>query len=178
MPVKGRDRPEPWVRANTGFELEWPGSAAVATECSLNLIALSDAIQARAERWAQGAGIPSVAAANVLAILRGAGEPLLPSVVAERMLVTRSNVTGILRSLERRGLVARVASEHDGRQRPAAITPVGRERIEKLQGHLHRSDNELFGSLAPGQQTALLQMLAVLQAAINDDREGPNELDA
>lgn len=175
MSVKGHDRPESWVRANADFELEWPGSSAIATECSLNLIALADAIQARAERWAQAAGVPSVAAANVLAILRGAGEPLLPSLVAERMLVTRSNLTGILRTLERRGLVARVASEHDGRQRPAAITPVGRQRIEKLQNQFHRTDKQLFGVLAPGQQKALLQMLAVLETAIKQHRNGLDE---
>lgn len=166
MSVKAQRTPLPWVRLTDTFERDWPGASAIATGCSLNLIGLADAINARAHEWANELGIPSVAAANVLAILRGAGEPLLPSVIADSMIVTRSNITGVIGTLERRELVRRFTNARDGRQRPVAITPEGDAAILRLQGILHRADQELFGVLGIAGQTRLLAALASLQTAI------------
>jgi len=46
----------------------------------------------------------SPSARQVLAVVEGAGEPLEPSVIAERVLITTGSMTSLLDNLEKRGL--------------------------------------------------------------------------
>ncbi|MDQ4077200.1 MAG: hypothetical protein M3220_13240, partial [Chloroflexota bacterium] len=55
---------EPRVRLEPGFEAEWPGASALATECILNLTYLVERMEAYAQSLAQAYGIPSLAAFN------------------------------------------------------------------------------------------------------------------
>lgn len=103
------------VRVEEDFEDEFPGASALATECFLNLAHLGTIMLASLNRFLNGYGIPSYTGFNAMAVLAGAGEPVPPSVVTDRMIVTRPTVTGILSTLEKRGLVARTAHGSDGR---------------------------------------------------------------
>jgi DNA-binding MarR family transcriptional regulator len=158
--------PQPQVRVGPGFEQAWAESSAVATECVLNLYRLVAAIDSRVQRIARAHGVPSVAALNVLAILRGAGQPLTPSVIADELVVTRGNVTGILRSLQQRGLVRRHVSPTDRRILPVELTAHGAETIDALQAVLHRSDRELLQAIPTPQHHELRRILATLQTAV------------
>ena len=42
---------------------------------------------------------------QILAVVEGAGEPLEPSVIAERLLITTGSVTSLLDNLEKRDLI-------------------------------------------------------------------------
>jgi DNA-binding MarR family transcriptional regulator len=110
---------------------------------------------------------------NVLTILNGAGEPLLPSLIAERLIITRGTVTGVIDSLERHGLVRRTTHARDGRMRLIAITAEGSERALRVRGELHREEKRLLSCLTEPQQRQLLSMVARLQA--NLDTGAPND---
>src|SRR5436190_18438518 len=104
--------------------------------------------------------MPSAAAFNVLAILDGAGWPLRPSTIADRLLVSRGTVTGLLDSLERRGFLARHGHAGDGRRRVVAITPVGQRSVRRLLPVVHEFEAKVMGALTGAGQRPLLGMLA------------------
>ena len=129
----------------------------------LNLGVLTGAVRSAVEGIVTGAGLPSMAAFNVLSVLAGDPGPLRPSVVASRMMVTRATITGLLDSLARRGLVRRLAPGDDGRARPVAITPAGRRIAAQLVPEMHRFERALMSALDRDELEALLDAVARLQ---------------
>ena len=166
-----RRRAEPAIRLGTDFEAAWPGASTLATECALNLGLLSARFGIYVQTHVRRHGIPSLAAFNVLAILEGAGQALPPSAIADRIVITRGTLTGILDSLERRELIRRMPHGKDGRMRLVEITDAGRDRLRAARPALHRTERRWLDSLTPQQQRQLLEMLAVLQAHLPTEHE-------
>ena len=154
---------QPRIHVEPSLEQEWPGASALATACVLNLAWLLDRMDAYSTTLAQEHGIPSIPAFNVLAILRGAGQPLSPTTIAQRMVITRATMTGILHSLERRELIQRVSNPEDRRQRLVEITPEGLRRVERFLPQLHQAEKRLMNRLSETEQQSLLHTVAVLQ---------------
>lgn len=84
---------------------------------------------------------------DVLATLRGGGEGVTQQELAERLLVTKGNVTGVLDRLEAAGLIERRADPSDrrcnrihlcrpGRELLARIAPDHRAVVERATGGL------------------------------------------
>jgi DNA-binding MarR family transcriptional regulator len=96
----------------------------------------------------------------------GAAEPIRPSVIASRMMVTRATITGVLDSLESRGLVRRVASANDGRARDVSITTSGKRLARRIEPKLHEFETALMTVLTDGELDELLRMVAVLQSRL------------
>ena len=166
------------VRVAEGFEDEFPGASALATECFLNLAYLGTAMLASLNRFLNGYGIPSYTGFNAMAVLAGAGEPVPPSVVTDRMIVTRPTVTGILSTLEKRGLVARTAHSSDGRMHLVGLTVEGRDSVRRVLPEVHRFENELFGVLDEGQLRAFFGMLSsVLERLDTAAADAPGQKD-
>ena len=161
--------PAPRFRVGADFEAAYPGASALATECVLNMGFVCHRFTAYVEGLARRHGIPSVAAFNVLTILGGAEQPLPPSVVAERMVVTRGTITSVVDSLECRGLVRRLPHGKDRRVRLIDITPEGSARAARVEVVLHGAEKRLLDRLTQAQQRQLLRMLAALQASLPTD---------
>src|SRR5580700_4593797 len=62
-----------------------------------------------------------------------ASEAMRPSDIADQRLVHRSLVTRQLRELEDAGYVQFAADPHDGRSWMVALTPAGRDEMQRLQ---------------------------------------------
>jgi DNA-binding MarR family transcriptional regulator len=163
-PGKARGRPQPLIRVGEAQEREWPGSSALATACVLNLANVAIRVMAYGLERVRAEGIPSVAAFNVLTILDGEGGPLSPSTIADRMILTRGTVTGVLDTLERRGLIRRTRHEADGRMRQVTITARGSATVAALLPVLHRAERAWMDALTVAQQRELLGLLAIIQA--------------
>ena len=163
---------DPIFRTPPGFEDEFPNATALATECFINYGLLSGGVVAAMQELVMAHGIPSMAAFNVLAIVDGAGAPLSPSTVAERLLVSRATVTGLLDSLERRALIERRDHEGDGRRRLIALSATGRRLVRRLLPVVHRFEHELMGCLNAGEQQQLLGFLAKLQGRLAEVAPG------
>jgi len=165
------------VQLEPDFEARWPGASRLATSCFVNLWVLQGRLEYRSDQWVRREGYASSAAFNVLTVLQGANEPLLPSQIADRLLVSRPTITGILDLLERQGQIRRTAHPSDGRMRLVAITQDAAARVEASMGRLHLLERRILEALTLRDQATLLRILGGLQEAverIGADISSPN----
>ena len=101
----------------------------------------------------------------VLAILDGAGEPLTPSAIAERAVVTSASVTSLLDTLERRALLVRRQHPVDRRKLLIELTDQGRAVVDRFLPGAHRLETEVMGVLSVAERRQLLAALAKVQAS-------------
>src|SRR5436309_9720274 len=107
------------------FEREFPGASGSAAELLINVVRAGEAFVALLHRALRDYGL-STAGRQVLAVVEGAGGPLPASTIAERMLVTTATMTSLIDTLERRGLVVRLADATDRRRVLVDITAEAR----------------------------------------------------
>ena len=100
-----------------------PAPARSATECYANLWRAADLLMELHNRQTLEEYQLSPGARQVLAIVEGAGEPLEPTVIADRLLVTTGSVTSLLDNLEKRKLIRRLPHPEDRRKLLIDITP-------------------------------------------------------
>ena len=78
-----------------------------------------------------------------------------PSVLAERIGITRGAITKIADRLIAKSLVTRTASEEDGRFQALALTRQGRVLVPKLAAIADRNDADFFGHLSPRERAMI-----------------------
>src|SRR5205814_1048441 len=88
----------------------------------------------------------SPSARGVLAVVEGAGEPLEPSVIAERLVVTTGSMTSLLDNLEKRGLVRRLPHPSDRRKLLIDITPEAQAIVDEFLPALHARERDVVGA--------------------------------
>lgn len=92
---------------------------------------------------------------------------LLPSALAERLLVTRGAISGLVRGAERAGLVRRVPHASDRRKYYVVLLPRGRKLVaQALPGHIGRITTFMSVLSAP-ERHALGVTLRKLVAALS-----------
>lgn len=156
------------------FEAEYPGASALATECYANLVRAADLLLGLHNRHTSDQYQLSPSARDVLAVVEGAGQPLEPSVIAERLMVTTGSMTSLLDNLEKRGLVRRLPHPEDRRKLLIDITADAQAIIDELLPKLHARERDVIGAaLTAGEQHTLLRFLAKLQQAAADARAAP-----
>ncbi len=108
---------------------------------------------------------------NALLVLRAAGpEGLRMGQIGERLVVTKSNVTGLVDRLQRQGLVAR--SPH--RDRRATVVRLTAKGAEALQRTLPRHAEllaELTGCLTAPEKRTLVRLLTRLRRELRRRRK-------
>ncbi|MBB2910686.1 DNA-binding MarR family transcriptional regulator [Streptosporangium becharense] len=99
---------------------------------------------------------------DVLATLRRAGPPFerAPGELAAFTMVTTGAMTKRIDRLERDGLVTRRPSEHDGRGRVVALTPAGKDLIDRAFTDHIRNEHRLLGDLTTEEAAQLETLLA------------------
>jgi DNA-binding MarR family transcriptional regulator len=157
---------EPLIRVGDDFEHEYPGASALATECFANVYRAADLLMALHNRQTLDEYQLSPSGRQVLAIVEGAGEPLEPSVIADRLLITTGSVTSLLDNLEKRGLIRRLPHPQDRRKLLIDITPAAQTIVDKLLPSLHAREREVISSaLSTDEQRELLALIAKVQHA-------------
>lgn len=102
---------------------------------------------------------------NVLRILRGAGEPGLPTLeIAERMIERSPGITRLLDRLERKRLVRRQRCPHDGRRVLCFLTAAGGKLLAGLGRPVSEAGDRLLGPLGPKRTRALIRLLDDVRA--------------
>lgn len=97
--------------------------------------------------------------------------------------ISRPTSTGVVTTLERRGLVRRRRNAEDGRMVRVSLTEEGLRKIEDLFPRFNREETALTTHLSPGEQEALARLLRSLLRsaqgtargvpAAETDRPGP-----
>ena len=77
-----------------------------------------------------------------------------------------STMTGLIDSLEQRGLVRRRPDPQDGRQRRLAATRAGRNLARRLIPEVHRFERDFMACLADDELARLLQMVVRLPSGL------------
>ncbi len=156
------------------FEEEYPGASALATECYANLLRAADLLMELHNRQTLDDYRLSPSARQILATIEGAGQPLEPSVIAERLLVTTGSMTSLLDNLEKRGLIRRQPHPADRRKLLIDITPAAQTIVDELLPSLHARERDVMSAaLTPNEQRSLLRSLAKLQRAAVQARSAP-----
>jgi MarR family transcriptional regulator for hemolysin len=159
-----------------------PGADPEAIDTCLGLWRFSEEMSASFEAFYVAQGLSS-ARGHVLAQLLDSGRGLTAAQLAERAGTTPPSMTGVLRSLEREGLVRRRAISGDRRSQRVLLTAAGRRRAEALLPLMAQRLAKLARTLDAGERKAMLsgsrrlwecaRALSALVPEANSDRPRP-----
>jgi len=88
------------------------------------------------------------------------GDDIALNELAARLLVTKGNVTGLVRRLVDRGWVTRSPDPHDGRVQRLRLTPAGRELARSALVVQRTLVEAMMGDLTRGERESLRALLA------------------
>lgn len=96
-------------------------------------------------------------------MLEGAGTPLSPTTIAERLLVTTASVTSLLDTLEKRGFVARSPDPDDRRKLLVTLTDAGQDVVDAFLPQVVAVQTALVAGLSEPQRRELLKGLTAIR---------------
>ena len=109
---------------------------------------------------------------NALLVLRAAGpDGLLMGEIGERLVVTKSNVTGLVDRLEAQGLAAR-GQHHDRRATVVRLTDAGAALLDQVLPHHAKLLGELTDCLDAAEKKTLIHLLTKLRRELRRRRGG------
>lgn len=150
------------IRVSADHERRYTGADRLATEVIINLLRAESLAGAELTRRLRAHGL-SLATFNVLMILDGAGGPLCPYEIGERLLVTRGTVTGLLDSLEKRGLIVRTPHPDDRRMLQIELTGEARAVLKQAWAEHFPAEAEMVAGLTDREKDTLVKLLGKLQ---------------
>jgi DNA-binding MarR family transcriptional regulator len=151
--------------APTAFEQEFPGGSESANASVIALVRTYGALIAVTNKAMGRHGI-SAAGRQALAIIEGAGEPLAPTVIAQRLLVTTASTSSLLDTLERKGLVTRLPDPDDRRGVLVALTVTGQEMVDEFLPQLVALQTAALSRLSETDREQFQRSLAVIQDTV------------
>ena len=135
-------------------------------ELLLNLIYTYDVLETRLSR-VLGTYCLSLSGFNILMILNSMNpDGCQLHELGELLLVSRANVTGLVDSLEQKGMVERCLDQRDRRVRLARITTAGVEFLESMLPHYYVEVRKLLSGFDDADKSTLSDLLAKLRATI------------
>jgi DNA-binding MarR family transcriptional regulator len=114
---------------------------------------------------------------NVLmALVNTPGNELEPCQLAERLLVSRPSMTGLLDTLQRKDLIVRRRHEVDGRRVVVGLTPTARTLLADHFPVHYAQEQKLFAGFAPDEIEQLVQLLRRIPGAAPEHLRTPDDL--
>ena len=143
--------------------------ASVNHEALLSLVRTSALMQKLSDRFFSQFGLTDVQF-NILMILKehgGAG--MSQQELSEHLIVTKSNVVGLIDRLERSGYVMRMSHPSDRRFNQIVLTPKGGKLELKIEESYFAEVDKMMNALTTAQKTAVIQaMERIRQYIINN----------
>jgi DNA-binding MarR family transcriptional regulator len=110
----------------------------------------------------------SRAGREALAVLEGAGQPLSPTTLAQRLIVTTASITSLLDTLERRGLVERQPDPADRRRLLVAITDDGLALVDEFLPEVVALQTAVMAQLSEPQRRQLVKLLGNVRDGLDN----------
>ena len=154
------------------FDDQYPNASRLATESAMNLVRTADLLVKRIAEVVQPFDL-TPSSALVLGILADAGAPLPPNQIAERLIISRATVTGLLDSLERRGYVRRLPHARDRRMLLIELTEAGRRVAHDFRLLVHQQEKEWLKALSEPEQAQLISALHRVQDTLAEAQPEP-----
>lgn len=148
------------------FEQEFPGLSESANATLVDLIRTAEAFAGTADRTLREHRL-SRAGRQALAVLDGSAEPLSPTAIAGRLLVTTASVTSLLDTLERRGLVERRADPDDRRRLLVSLTADGRALVDRFLPEVVALQTAAMAGLSESQRRQLRLLLGKVRDGLS-----------
>ncbi len=101
---------------------------------------------------------------NVLNLLYGQDAGFTQSELSRQLIMHRSNVTGLIDRLEKRGLVQRADSATDRRAYRVLLTPAGHKLVGEILPHYYIAAEQIWGALPVRRANQLVAELEQLSA--------------
>ena len=149
-----------------------PQADPTATELAINLFFTAELLGRRMDQVLRPVGLTR-GSLNVLQILGGAARPLTPGEITPQLVATSATVTGLIDTLEARGLVVRRAHPTDRRSVLVAITPHGRALLDELVPQLIEREKAWAAGLEPAAREELVCLLGALEDHLRGMGEEP-----
>jgi DNA-binding MarR family transcriptional regulator len=150
------------VQIAPDFADRYPDASARATECAMNLVFTADLLVKRIASLLQPFGL-SPASGLVLSLVADAESPLPPNKIAERLIISRATVTGLIDTLERRGYVQRQLHQTDRRMLLVEATAAGRQVANTFRPIVHQQQKVWLECLSEEAQQGLIDLLQQVQ---------------
>jgi DNA-binding MarR family transcriptional regulator len=160
------------IRARVGDqELNFAAMAAVS-----NIYRAANAIRHHMEQRVLDEEDLSWAAFTVLFVLWIWGDQQTRHLAAEAG-VTKGTLTGVLKTLEKRGLARRRGHDEDGRLVLVSLEPQGRDVIERLFPAFNAGEALVSASLSEHEKNQLATLLRKIIRAVEDEDWASGEAD-
>jgi len=104
---------------------------------------------------------------NVLVVLKVAKKPLTQRELCERLLVDKSDLTGVLGRMEQAGLVTRRAVEGDRRCNAVVLTDAGRTALATAEPDYIALVTNVMSAFKPAETRKLTALMVRLHDAID-----------
>lgn len=101
---------------------------------------------------------------NVLNLLQDHPDGLSQVELSRRLIMHRSNVTGLIDRLEARRLVRRTENPADRRAFNVILTPAGFKLLRQIEPHYYRAAETVWGNLSPTRARRLVAELSTVSA--------------
>ena len=104
---------------------------------------------------------------NALVVLQVAGRPLTQREMVERLLVDKSDLTGLLGRMEKAGLVTRRSDADDRRCNAVALTAKGRAELARTEADYAALVTRIMSSFTRGEIADLTRLMLKLHDALD-----------
>jgi DNA-binding MarR family transcriptional regulator len=154
------------------FEQEFPGASWLAVRSFRELVVDGTSAEGYVAAIARRYGLSHIAM-NVLAVIEGNGGPLPAGAVGERVHITSGSTTSVLDTLERNGLIERLADPDDRRRVLVEVTPEAQELLDRLLADVSQAVSVALDRFSEQELETFRSMLIRVREAI---AEAPTDL--
>jgi DNA-binding MarR family transcriptional regulator len=142
--------------------------ASVNHEALLSLVRTSSLMQKLSDRFFSRFGLTDVQF-NILMILKEHGKAgLSQQELSEHLIVTKSNVVGLIDRLERAGYVQRMSHPSDRRFNQIVMTPKGEKLELKIEELYFAEVDKMMNALSTAEKRAVIQAMERIREYIID----------
>ena len=156
------------MRLQQELKLKQP-LASVNHEALLSLVRTSSLMQKVSDRFFSQFGLTDVQF-NILMILKEHGsEGLSQQELSEHLIVTKSNVVGLVDRLERGDYVKRVSHPSDRRFNQIIVTPKGQKLEAKVEKSYFKEVDKMMNVLSPSEKRSVVKAMESIRQYIIDN---------